>query len=223
MEYVLYGLAYIGIGHLLSAVFLPKGKEAPNHYYSLLWWTLWPLGLVLTLAGRAGLRLRDSIAASKEAKPAARASIDRIAELERELGMNTSGSGFSGVPREFPTLPGVSPEACLLPTFESELDFKSRYGFHTQDVHANLLALQRSLNELLPITNEFAQLAQTTSGQELVDAAEVALRRIGRIEQGAEPLVAGLTYASYGRARKACIDARSEVGNILDSSSISDG
>ena len=138
-----------------------------------------------------------------------------IRQLERDLGRRTEGAL---TPREFPTLPGTAAKACLLPSFKSETDFNLRYGgpsLRGED-QRNLESLAGVLAGGGEMLDSFETFARDHVGQDVLDAAEAMLRAIGRIEQRLEPLFAGLSMATFGLTKSACIGARARIGDILD-------
>lgn len=117
-------------------------------------------------------------------------------------------------------LPGTAADACQLPIIGSAIRFDRRYGpllYDARQDSGGLGELEVALAQLKELTAAFGETSSSLAGPDLLNAAEVALRRIGRIETSIEPVFAGLSFASYGKARTACIEARSGVGNILDS------
>lgn len=139
-------------------------------------------------------------------------------KLNRELGL---ASGGRRTPREFLTLRGTLPEACLLPTFDSEAQYDTRYGLTYSDEPNNLEMLTRRVQEGTRWVEEFRAFAGNHVGQDVLDAAEVALRNLSRVEQSIIPLCSGLTMATFGAAKSACITARAMVGTILDEKALS--
>lgn len=148
----------------------------------------------------------------------------RIAALERELGMappippTPPAPAPVPSPRRLPDLQGTTAAACRLPRFTRDDTFSDRYGYtmaSTEDRH-NLAELGQALNQLQVITQQFATAAHMLRGPAILESAQASLRRIDRLEEGLVPLFAGLTFASYGRAARACIDARARIGNTLD-------
>ena len=134
-----------------------------------------------------------------------------IRKVNRELGIESTQA-----PREFVTLPGTLPEACLLPDFKHFMDYYSRYGTRTVSDRDNLEMLTRTMAEGARLVDEFQEFADKHVGQDVIDAAEVTLRNLSRVEQSTIPLFAGLEMSVYGAARSACIAARALVGTILD-------
>ncbi|MGA4670384.1 hypothetical protein ACPCG0_11420 [Propionibacteriaceae bacterium Y1923] len=117
-----------------------------------------------------------------------------------------------------PTLRGTTAEACRLPTFEYNWEYDQRFGGvpYEGESRANLAQLTASLQQLDDLVVEFEADAPPMRGPELLEAAKVTLRRIDRLEDGLVPLFAGLGYATFGRATRACIDARGRIGHVLD-------
>lgn len=218
MLFVVGVALYIAVGHFLAAVTVGRGDvEDPGSVasglgYLVLWWSLWPLGLLLMLAGRAGLAAGRALPGTR---PSDLTVHDRIDELERSLGMHQADPGS---PRAFPALQGTSAEACLLPRM-SDHEFTEHYGFPGSPQEATLRRLEAAIGQLEQVGQVPARLASdgpVVTGPQLLDAAEAALRRIGRLEETIEPLFAGLEYPSYGQVRAACIQARGRIGDILD-------
>lgn len=184
MEFILFVVAYVGIGHLIATLVLSRSTAQDTSSYKLILWTIWPLVLLLTLGDHLRSSARKRMSTRREQRSAGLADPDRISELERELGMNTSDSTHAISPAQFSTLPGTQADACLLPAYTAN-DFRDRYGVVPFPENApNLQALAASVAELSEVTHQFAQQAQSLDGQPLHDAAEAALRRISRIEQG---------------------------------------
>ncbi len=236
MQYVVWGVLYVCVGHLAHATSRRLQGLSPVRDASLgalvLWWVAWPLAVT----GLVGEAIREGLAglAKRSPKRTARPLADpaHIAELERELGippLPDDPSSSDDVPRSpapkrhrLPWLPGTSASACQLPTFSKEGDFEIAYGWTTRvnESQANRDELNRTLRELQRITDDFEGYAEVHTGQEALEASLIALRRITRVEGALTPLFAGLTFARYGRARKACVDARARVGNILDAQAL---
>ena len=76
--------------------------------------------------------------------------------------------------------------------------------------------LTRRVQEGSRWVEEFRAFAGNHVGQNVLDAAEVTLRNLSRVEQSIIPLCSGLTMATFGAAKNACIAARAMVGTILD-------
>lgn len=138
---------------------------------------------------------------------------DFIHKVDRELGIAKDSTRQS---REFLTLPGTLPKACLLPEFEHFMDYYCRYGTRNESDRDNLEMLTRTMAEGARLVDEFQEFADKHVGQDVIDAAEVTLRNLSRVEQSTIPLFAGLEMSVYGAARSACIAARALVGTILD-------
>lgn len=223
MWFVLGLLGYVAVGHLLSVIFWrvtqSSGVEEQPLGGHVIWWALWPLASVLLIAELVGDRIGGRLT-SREAGAEVSGGADEreILRLERELGMSPLNAVGAVIPtpRTFVSLPGVAAEACRLPLVRKASDYGDRYGWQREDRSANRKELQAAISRLGQVTDGYDVQASSLRGQELLDAGEAALRQIDRIEAEIEPLFSGLSMATYGVARAACVAARGRIGTTLD-------
>lgn len=66
------------------------------------------------------------------------------------------------------------------------------------------------------VLDTFFANARDRIGQDVINEAHATLRYFDRLEQRLAPLLAGMSFRTYGALKSACVGARTQIGNVLD-------
>lgn len=72
------------------------------------------------------------------------------------------------------------------------------------------------MDEAGDVLHTFFANARDRIGQDVINEAHATLRYFDRLEQRLAPLLAGMSFRTYGALKSACVGARTQIGNVLD-------
>ncbi|MGJ6980003.1 hypothetical protein ACSDQ9_05660 [Aestuariimicrobium soli] len=210
--YLAIGAVWVGVGQAIRQVLVPSEERARSGLGSTLGWAVaWPI-LAPTAAWSARQRAEPQPEELHRADPA------RIAALEKELGMAPPEPEPQPAPPprvDPPSITSFDLAHSQLPTFGDSNAYW--LASHTiEDDPRSAVSLSNTQKDLTMLVRQLEESAAHHDDAKFVAEVTRIARRVGRLERGLGALVPGLSYASFGRGVKTCIDTRGALSEILE-------